>query len=165
MNIDLPPILWRQLGAALAMLENAIVACPDELWGDDTQSPQFWHLIYHTLFFLDLYFSESLEGFAPPSPFSLSELDPSGVLPERVYTKDELRDYLEHGRQKSRELLRNLTEETAGEHRDFQWVKGPVIDFILYTLRHVQHHTAQLNLLLRQHTDSAPGWVALGPAD
>jgi hypothetical protein len=23
----------------------------------------------------------------------------------------------------------------------------------------VQHHTAQLNLLLRQATDSAPGWV------
>jgi hypothetical protein len=25
--------------------------------------------------------------------------------------------------------------------------------------RHVQHHTAQLNLLLRQRTDSAPRWV------
>ena len=29
-------------------------------------------------------------------------------------------------------------------------------------LRHVQHHTAQLNLLLRQRTDSAPRWVSRG---
>jgi hypothetical protein len=30
---------------------------------------------------------------------------------------------------------------------------------LLYNLRHVQHHAAQLNLILRQAVDSAPGWV------
>jgi len=29
----------------------------------------------------------------------------------------------------------------------------------LYNLRHVQHHAAQLNLILRQTIDSAPPWV------
>ena len=32
-------------------------------------------------------------------------------------------------------------------------------EVVLYHIRHVQHHTAQLNLILRQETDSAPGWV------
>ena len=27
-------------------------------------------------------------------------------------------------------------------------------------MRHIQHHTAQLNLLLRQEIDDAPGWVS-----
>jgi len=30
------------------------------------------------------------------------------------------------------------------------------------TCRHVQHHAAQLNMLLRQKTDSAPRWVSKG---
>jgi len=29
-------------------------------------------------------------------------------------------------------------------------------------MRHVQHHAAQLNMLLRQKTDSAPDWVSKG---
>jgi len=31
-------------------------------------------------------------------------------------------------------------------------------------MRHVQHHAAQLNLILRQQIDSAPGWVAKAKA-
>jgi uncharacterized damage-inducible protein DinB len=34
-----------------------------------------------------------------------------------------------------------------------------VLELLLYDLRHLQHHTAQLNLLLRQRTNSAPRWV------
>jgi uncharacterized damage-inducible protein DinB len=33
-------------------------------------------------------------------------------------------------------------------------------EMLLYNLRHVQHHAAQLNLLLRQQTGGAPGWVS-----
>src|SRR5688572_12821756 len=91
-------ILWQQFGAAIDMLENAVVACPDELWGDRSRTPEYWYLVYHTLFWLDYYLSESETGFRPPAPFTLGELDPTGVLPERVYTRDELRSYLEHGR-------------------------------------------------------------------
>ena len=34
------------------------------------------------------------------------------------------------------------------------------VESLLYNMRHVQHHAAQLNLLLRQSTNSAPDWVA-----
>lgn len=33
-------------------------------------------------------------------------------------------------------------------------------ELLLYDLRHVQHHAAQLNPILRQAVDAAPGWVA-----
>jgi hypothetical protein len=57
-----------------------------------------WYLAYHALFWLDLYLSGSEEGFTPPAPFTLDELDPAGLVPERPHTKDELHAYLEHGR-------------------------------------------------------------------
>ncbi len=151
--------MWRQFGAAIDMLENAMLACPDELWGDRSQRPEFWYLVYHTLFWLDLSLSGSVEGFAPPAPYTLDELDPAGILPERVYGKDELHRYLEHGRRKCRAALETLTDEQAREPRRFTWGELSVAELLLYNLRHVQHHAAQLNLILRQQTDSAPRWV------
>ena len=151
--------LRRQFGAAIDMLENAIVACPDEVWGDRSRTPEFWYVVYHTLFFLDLYLSGSQEGWMPPAPFNLDELDPAGILPERVYTKDELLRYLEHGRARCRATIDALTDERAAERCAIPWLDVSFAELILDNLRHVQHHAAQLNLILRQTTDSAPRWV------
>ena len=160
-------ILWGQLGAAIDMLENAIVACPDELWSDPSRKPEwrrndvvgFWYVAYHTLFFLDLQFSDSTDGFAPPAPFDLRELDPEGLLPERPYTKEELQTYLRHCREKARHTIAALTEEAA--RRPCRWGSFdlPFAELVLYGMRHVQHHAGQLNLLLRQNVDAAPRWV------
>ncbi|HEX7185503.1 MAG TPA: DinB family protein [Thermoanaerobaculia bacterium] len=153
-------ILWQQFGAAIDMLENAMAACPDELWSDRSQRPEFWYAVYHTLFFLDLYLSESVEGFVPPAPFTLDELEPAGVLPERPYTKEELHAYLEHGREKCRATIEGLTDEKARRRCGFEWLDVSGAEALLYNMRHVQHHAAQLNLILRQKTGSAPRWVA-----
>ena len=152
-------IIWEQFGASIDMLENAIRACPDALWGDRSQRPEFWYVVYHTLFWLDLYLSDSVERFAPPAPFTLDELDPAGLFPERPYTKDELLAYLEHGRQKCRATIETMTDERARQRCGFERPDVSVSELLLYTMRHVQHHAAQLNLILRQTTDSAPRWV------
>ena len=151
--------LAQQFGAAIDMLENALLACPAELWSDRSRQPEFWYLVFHTLFWLDLYLSESLEGFHPPAPFTLQELDPAGVSPERVYSKEELHAYLEYGRKKCSVALEALTDEKAHQRGGFDWVDGSVAELHLYNMRHVQHGAAQLNLILRQTTNSAPRWV------
>ena len=151
--------IWQQFGAAIDMLENAIAACPDDLWCDRTRRPEFWYTAYHALFFLDLYLSESIEGFAPPPPFDLGELEPD-VLPSRVYTKEELQNYLVHGRNKCRAAILAMTEEKARQRRSYEWVELSVAELLLYNLRHVQHHAGQLQLVLRQAVDSTPRWVA-----
>ncbi|HEU0015381.1 MAG TPA: DinB family protein [Longimicrobium sp.] len=160
METPLGTVLWRQFGAAIDTLENAMHACPDALWADPEQRPEFWYLVFHTLFFLDLYLSESEDGFAPPPPLTLDELDPAGVMPERPYTKDELQRYLDHGRARCRRAMEALTDETARVPRRFGAREMSTLELHLYNLRHVQHHAAQLNLILRQQTDSAPGWVS-----
>lgn len=153
-------VLWQQFGASIDMLENGLRACPEELWSDRSQRPEFWYVVYHTLFFLDLYLSGSVEGFSPPAPFNLDEMDPRGLLPERVYTKDEMQAFLDHGRRKCRRVIEGLTDERARERCKFSWGEMSFAELLLDNMRHVQHHAAQLNLILRQKTDSAPGWVA-----
>ncbi len=160
MPLDWREIVWHQFGAAIDTLDNAIVACPDDLWGDRGRQPEYWYTVFHTLFFLDHYLSDSEVGFAPPPPFTLDELDPRGLLPERVYTKDELRTYLRHGRRKCRERIATLTDERARARCGFERREMNVAELLLYNMRHVQHHAAQLNLILRQTVDAAPRWVS-----
>jgi hypothetical protein len=151
--------IWQQFGAAIAMLENAVVACPDALWSDHSQQPEYWYTAYHALFWLDLYLSGSVEGFAPPPPFTLDELDPAGLLPERPYTKDELQAYLDHGRKKCRATIAALTDEQARRSCAFSWGEVSFFELLLYNMRHVQEHASQLCLILGQQLDTAPGWV------
>ena len=80
-------MLWRQFGAAIDMFGDALRDCPDELWEKNLWEDQpdqwvaagfsaFWYLCYHTLFWLDLYLSGAEEGFAPPEPYDLVEMEP-----------------------------------------------------------------------------------------
>jgi hypothetical protein len=151
--------LWGQFGAAIDMLENAVRACPDDVWRDGPMPHSFWYLVYHTLFWLDFYLTGTPDGFAPPAPYTLSEIDPAGAYPDRAYTKEEMLAYLEHGRSKCRATIGGMTETWAAEPSGFTRLGLSQFELVLYNLRHVQHHTAQLNLLLRQRTNSAPRWV------
>lgn len=159
MNTNWKTIIWQQLGASIDMLENAIKECRQEVWGDRPGYHEFWYIAYHTLFFLDYYLSESGEGFVPPTPFTLGELVPSGLLPERVYTHDEILSYLGHCRKKCQAAIGTLTNERARQRCGFERPDVTVAELLLYNMRHVQHHAAQLNLILRQKSDSAPRWV------
>ncbi len=169
MDTTLKNTLWSQFGAAIDALENAINACPDALWSDQNSEPQswyqFWYLVYHTLFWLDFYLSDSPDGFQPPTPFGLEELDPAGILPERAYTKAELQTYLEHGRQKCRAAISALTDEKASQRFRVGRRELSILELMLYNMRHVQHHVGQLNMILRQTIDSAPGWAFRAKGD
>jgi len=157
---------WRsairqQFHAAIDMLANAIKACPESVWSG--QGPRaFWYLAFHTLFFLDLYLSEKDEPqFRPPPPFGLTELEDE-VPPERVYGKDELLAYLEHCRKRLDTVMAGMTETWAVKPCPIPYRDMSNGELLLYNMRHVQHHAAQLNLLLRQTTNSAPRWVSKG---
>jgi DinB superfamily len=145
--------IWPQFGAAIDMLENAIAECPENVW---TQN-EFWYIAYHTAFWLDAGLSESMEHFAPPAPFTLSEADPAGVMPDRIYTKEEVLGYIKHGRAKCFRTLESLDPNAP---RRFNLIESNGAEVMLYSLRHVQHHAAQLNLLLRQAGVTPPRWVS-----
>jgi len=159
--------IWQQFGAAIQVMENAIRACPDELWrgpvGRDESMPpefaEFWYVAFHALFWLDLYLTGTVEGFAPPEPFGLEELDPAGLLSDRPYTRSELLAYVDHGREKCRATIRDLTDEQAGRRLRFPWGELTFAELLLYSMRHIMEHAAQMNLVLGQASGAGPGWV------
>jgi hypothetical protein len=154
--------VWSQFGAAVDMLGQALDACPDELWRvrvwDDPYA-EFWNLAHHALFWLDLYLSGSAEGFSPPPPITLDELDPAGRLPERVLTRADLRAYLQYARAKCRTVVLGLTDEQVRRICAFPWGGMPFVELQLYSMRHVQEHAAQLNLVLGQRLGATPRWI------
>jgi hypothetical protein len=167
MDTLLKTALRQQFEGAIDMLANALHACPDDLWyvrlwEDPSHQPgfsEFWYIVYHTLFWLDLYLSGSVEGFVPPNPFTLDELDPAGILPDRPYSRDELQTYLEHGRRKCQTTIDGLTDAKASKQCTFSWGTVPFVELLLDNMRHVQEHSAQLNMILGQKIGWASSWV------
>lgn len=150
--------LWQQFGASIDMLDNAVAACPDDVWNDRSARPEFWYVAYHALFWLDRYLTAPDETFEVPSPFTLDQVHPSGILPDHPYGKEDIRKYAAQCRAKCRAIIDALTDEKS-EAPAFGKRAMTFGERLLYNMRHVQHHAGQLNLILRQRTNSAPSWV------
>ncbi|NMB88161.1 MAG: DinB family protein [Chloroflexi bacterium] len=163
---DLKASLWSQFGASIDMFTSALRACPGDLWqrslweDDRPDLAQFWYLGYHALFWLDLYLSGAVEGFAPPPPFTLDELDPTGILPDPPCSQEQLLAYAGYCREKCCTTLAALTEESAARRCRFPWGEISFAELCLYNLRHIQEHAAQMNLFLGQNGVQAGDWVA-----
>ena len=161
-------MLWRQFSIAIDEFGNALRNCPDALWEkrlwedepDQWVAPgfsAFWYLCYHTLFWLDLYLTGQEEGFMPLEPFDLIEMEANEVLP-RVYSRQELLGYLDTCRGRCQETIFSLNCEQANRSCSFAWGELPFAELLLYTLRHVQEHAAQLSMFLGQQSrQAAPG--------
>jgi hypothetical protein len=163
-------IMWQQFGAAIDDLGNTIDACPEGLWRsrlwehpehpeERPEFSQFWYIAYHALFWLDLYLTGAEEGFVPPPPFALIEQDEDGPIPERPYTKEELQAYLHDCRNRCRATIETMTDEEAQRRCRFGWGEVSFAELLLYNMRHVQGHAAQLNLLLGQNSVAVRSWV------
>jgi len=167
--------LWKNFGAAIDMLTNIIVICPDELWEKDKK---FFYMAYHTVIFLDYYLTQPVREFHPGLSYTLGDPDNlpdeavDDVIPDRHYTKEEFVSYLASIREKCKKLILSASEGELAA----RWIKDDEIDMhglcaglvvnysvleiLFYNFRHVQHHVGQLNLMLRQKADMAAGWVA-----
>lgn len=161
MDARLKRSVWQQFGAAIDMLNDAISACPDSLWttavyhdDDDPRYGQFWFVAYHTLFWLDLFLTGSSEGFTPPAPFI------RGALPPEPYAKNDVSGYLQQCRRKCQAVITELTDEKAYQVCTFEWMEPTYLELQLYSMRHVQEHGAQLNLVLGYKGITGQDWVA-----
>lgn len=173
---ELQSALWLQFGAAIDMLDIAINDCPDSLWRERVwpdeppewfprEFPEYWYLAYHTLVWLDLYLTGlPEESFVPPKPFVKGVVDSASTTPDRPYNKDQLIAYLKSLRARCHVALVGLTDEQAARPVEYAWTDGKhvtYLELLLYNLRHVQGHAAQMSLFLGQH--GVPGrdddWV------
>ncbi len=81
------------------------------------------------------------------------------TTPTKAFTSDQLVDYAAHCLRKCDAAFEKLTDERALERCGFWWYELNVGEFMLNNLRHLQHHTGQLVLLLRRRADVGIDWL------
>jgi hypothetical protein len=157
--------LWNQFGASIDMLSNCIHSVPDDFYSHHKRA---YYLTYHTILFLDYYSSFPPVSFAPLLPFSHLPIEQrpaesiGDMIPDAIYTKKELLRYVEIIREKCRQLIFSITEDTmqvrfteGTEEGDMDY---PFLEILLYNLRHTAHHVGQLQLIIRQQLNEHMEW-------
>jgi hypothetical protein len=165
MTKALHEVLWNQFGASIDMLVNVIAYCPDDYF---LTHKRFYYIAFHSAIFLDYYLTVPPNDFSPLLSFTQKEpadrpkeaID--DLIPDKIYSKEAIVEYLQQSREKCKGLIESLTEEklqerfTEGnEPHDMDY---PILEILLYNLRHTQHHVAQLNMLIRQDIDKHMEW-------
>ncbi|MGB5242691.1 MAG: DinB family protein [Lutimonas sp.] len=158
-------IVWNQFGAGIDMFINVIASCTDNYF---EQNPRFHFIAFHGAIFLDYYLTVPPNKFSPKLSFNQKEprdrpkeaID--DLIPDKVYNRNELLEYVKQSREKCRQLIFSLTDEKLKERfkegdkpDDMDY---PILEILLYNLRHTQHHTAQLNMMIRQDLDKHMEW-------
>jgi len=167
--------LWKNFAAAIDMLKNIIIICPDKIWQNEKK---IFYMTYHTIIFLDYYLTNPVMDFAPVLPYTIGDSNHlpaeaiDDVLPNQFYSKEELLNYLSAIREKCKKLITVTPIEKFGD----RWITDEeitmhdlcpslvtdysLIEIIFYNFRHIQHHIGQLNLLLRQKANIAAEWIS-----
>lgn len=146
----LKDLLLHQFTAALGMLHDCLVTCPDEHWDAIVGKYPFWQVAYHTLCFTDLYLARDENDFKPGAmhPAGWKEFDEE--YPSRRFARAELIAYAQFCRRKLGEALAAETRESLegpSGHARRTFSRG---ELYIYNLRHIQHHTGQLSACLRR---------------
>ena len=167
--------LWKNFGAAIDMLKDEVALCPDELWQNEKK---FFYMAYHTTIFLDYYLTNSLKYFKPVLPYPIVDANKlpaeaiDDLIPNRFYSRQEIIDYLNSAREKCKKLITLSSSDKLLQ----RWIEDEeinlhglcpsivenytILEILFYNFRHVQHHVAQLNFILREKIDKAVDWVA-----
>lgn len=117
MSLDvLKESLRRQYDSALTFIDYALRDTPDELWEaalwkeSEPGGAAIWNVAYHALWYLDYDMTGGFSKWAPPEPFG--ERD-GGWGKTRVFTRDELLNYIRYCRTRVRDTVAGLNDELA----------------------------------------------------
>ncbi len=84
------------------------------------------------------------------------------IIPDKFYEKREIVAYIKQSREKGKQIVYALNNETLNdkfkEGDNPNDMNYPILEILLYNMRHTQHHTAQLNMLLRQDINKHIEW-------
>jgi hypothetical protein len=164
-------LLVNQYEAALSMLKAAVDQCPDPAWNAPVANHRFSQIVFHTLYFTDLYLGREDEASFRRQPFhrQLARLfadlpadhEPLEDPTPRPYDRASLLAYLEFCRRKVSDIVATETEETLNAPEIFGREFSRA-ELHVYNIRHIHHHAAQLSLRLRLDGGHGVEWVGSG---
>lgn len=161
--------LKNQYHANLAMLRNALEACPAELWDHAAHRNPFWRVAYHTLFYTDFYLQPRADDFQPwarhqhevqymdqhaPAPS-----EAAGAAPGAPFTPYSRQDLLEYWKVCDA-LVDDAVDalDLGSAESGFDWYPISKIEHQFVNLRHLAHHTGQLIDRVRAASDVGVQW-------
>jgi hypothetical protein len=155
--MDTAPVLISQYRAALAMLRQAIAACPDALWDSPDDKARFWHVAYHALFYTHLYLQDTLGAFRPWSKHRQGShrFDAQGdaALP---YDRATVLEYLDLCVD---EVQARVPQIDLAAPSGFEWLPFDKLELQIYSIRHVQQHAGELMERLGSRAGLELDWV------
>jgi hypothetical protein len=155
--MTLQATLKSQYRASLAMLLEAIDACPRELWTSDGHVNQYWQVAYHTLFYTHLYLQPTEADFVPWEHHRPGYNRFDGAATLTPYSVEEVRAYCASCQEMVDSAVDRL--DLAAPESGFSWYSMSKLEHQFVNLRHIQHHTGQLADRLRQAADRGVRWV------
>jgi uncharacterized damage-inducible protein DinB len=160
---NLTKAIKDQMLASLCTLNQCIENCPNKEWNESHKDAPFSQVLFHTLFYLDYYLSLNENEFkeqdfhkANKNMFrDYEELDYKKA--ENIYTKEEIVIYMNfcHGK------IDIIFEDIGDTQLEIKTNHNNMIlgEILMYTIRHTQHHAAQLGLRIQQITSQELKWI------
>lgn len=155
--------LISQFQASLMMMEKGIRICSEDLWVSTNYKNRTWQLVYHTLFFTDLYLYQHLDDRQLWYGHKKDHHTLGAFEGKEPYKKDEMLEFLGYIANRLVKAIGDLdlTKADSG----FYWYKVNKLEHQLVNLKHLQHHLAQLMERIRLHQDAAVSWIRDGSGD
>lgn len=150
-NQSIVAILASQYKASLGMLRQAVERVPEELWNSEDYSNPNWQIAYHAVWGVKFYlgatadsyvaFENAIEGAESLGGSQEWENPDAGVNVEGFHTKGELINFISS---LETELLSAIEALPLGAPSGFEWYPYSRLELHINSIRHIQHHTAQI---------------------
>jgi hypothetical protein len=164
-------LIAGQFEASLCTIGHCVGKCPNALWDRPVAKYPFCQVAFHTLFFTDFYLGPDAESLRR-QPFHLQNSQLFGDYeqlqdrePESLYERSQIEAYLEFCRGKAAATIAAETDETLCAPANFARRIFSRAELHVYSIRHIQHHAAQLIMRLRLDSDIDIPWIGTGWKD
>jgi hypothetical protein len=157
--MDISPVVVSQYRAALEMLKQAVVVCPETIWNSPDDKARFWQVAYHSLFYTHLYLQDSPQSFTPWARhrhgYHRFDVDLAGGEP---YDRAAILEYLDF-------CVGQVIARVPGTDLDapsgFEWLPFSKMELQIYSIRHLQQHVGELMERLGARTGAELDWVGM----
>lgn len=164
-------ILASQYKASLGMLRHALGKVADEQWNTEEYNNPNWQIAYHILWGVKFYLGANPERYLPFENAIIGaeslggtqdwENPDKGIVIKGFHTKDELLSFIDEVEGNLQQQLGALPLE---ENSGFEWYPYSRLEMHINTIRHIQHHTAQIiERLKTKGITGFPWWADKNP--
>jgi len=166
--MHLASALLGQFEAAMRTLQQAITDCPEEAWSSPHPDAPFSQVVFHALLFTDIYLGWDEEAVKAQDfhvrhrQIFLEYEELADQVALMTYGRDFIQAYFAFVLAKGRVSIPAESDETLRGDSGFAYRKFSRLELHIYSIRHVQHHAAQLGLRTQLLAGKTLAWASSG---